>query len=51
MALDKAEWEHTQRADALRTEIEVIEKKLKAEDADWDKEEQRLKAALRRAQE
>jgi hypothetical protein len=33
----------------LRAEIEAIEKKLKAEDADWDEEEGRLKAALRRA--
>jgi hypothetical protein len=48
-ALDKAEREHSQRAAALRTEIEAIEKKLKVEDADWDIEEERLKAALRRA--
>jgi hypothetical protein len=34
---------------ALRTEIEGIEKKLKAEDTDWDEEQRRLKAALRRA--
>jgi hypothetical protein len=48
-ALEKAEQEHTRRAAALRAEIEAIEKKLKAEDADWDEEEGRLKAALRRA--
>jgi hypothetical protein len=48
-ALDKAEEEHTRRAAALRAEIEAIEKKLKAEEADWDEEEARLKAALRRA--
>ena len=47
--LDKAEQEHARRAAALRAEIEAIEKKLKAEDADWDEEEGRLKAALRRA--
>jgi hypothetical protein len=49
--LDKAEAEHTQRVTALRAEIEAIENKLKAENADWDKEEGRLKAALRRARE
>jgi hypothetical protein len=47
--MDKAEAEHTQRVAALRAEIEAIENKLKAENADWDKEEGRLKAALRRA--
>jgi hypothetical protein len=47
-ALEKAEQEHARRAAALRAEIEAIEKKLKAEDADWDEEEGRLKAALRR---
>jgi hypothetical protein len=34
---------------ALRAEIETVEKKLKAEEADWDEEGKRLKAALRRA--
>jgi hypothetical protein len=48
-ALDKAEDEHTLRVTALRADIEGIEKKLKAEEADWDQEEGRLKAALRRA--
>jgi hypothetical protein len=48
-ALDKAEQEHTRRAAALRAEIEAIEEKLNAEEAKWDKEKQRLKAALRRA--
>ena len=48
-ALDKAEEEHTQRAAALRAEIEAIEKKVQAEDADWDEEAKRLKAALQRA--
>jgi hypothetical protein len=49
-ALEKAEDEHAKRAAALRAEIEAIETKLKAEDADWEEEEGRLKAALRRAQ-
>jgi hypothetical protein len=48
-ALEKAEQEHTRRAAALRAEIEAIVKKLKAEDADWNVVEGRLKAALRRA--
>ena len=47
--LDKAEQEHTARAAALRNEIEEIEKKLRHEDAAWNKEEERLRAALRRA--
>jgi hypothetical protein len=48
-ALDKAEGEHAQRVAALRAEIETIERKLKSEDANWDGDEKRLKAALRRA--
>ena len=47
--MDKAEQEHARRAAALRAEIEAIEEKLSAEEADWDKERQRLNAALRRA--
>lgn len=47
--LDEAEQEHTVRAAALRNEIEEIEKKLRHEDAAWNKEEERLRAALRRA--
>ena len=48
-AFDKAEGEHAQRVAALRAEIEAIERKLKSEEADWDGDEKRLKAALRRA--
>ena len=48
-ALDKAEGDHAQRVAALRAEIETIESKLKSEDANWDGDEKRLKAALRRA--
>jgi hypothetical protein len=48
-ALDVAEEKHTQRVAVLRAQIEAIETKLKAENADWDEEEGRLKAALRRA--
>jgi hypothetical protein len=42
-ALDNAEQEHTLRAAALRAELEAIEKKLKAEDTNWDEEAKRLK--------
>ena len=35
--------------DIGRSEIDAIEEKLNAEETDWDKEKQRLKAALRRA--
>ena len=48
-ALDKAEEKHAKRAAALRAEIETIERKLKSEDANWDADEKRLKAALQRA--
>jgi hypothetical protein len=41
-ALDKAEREHAER-------VEALEKRSQAEDARWDKEKERLKAALRRA--
>jgi hypothetical protein len=36
---------------ALRAEIEAIEKKVQADDANWDEEAMQLKAALRRARE
>jgi hypothetical protein len=48
-ALDEAREEHAQRAAALRAEIERIETRLNAEDADWNEKHDRLKAALRRA--
>jgi hypothetical protein len=48
-ALNAAEEKHTQRAAALRAQIEAIEKKVHAEDTNWDEEAKRLKAALRRA--
>jgi hypothetical protein len=47
--LYQAEKKHTERAAALRTELEAIEKKVEAEDVDWNEVEKRLKAALRRA--
>jgi hypothetical protein len=48
-ALDTAEEKHTQRVAVLRAQIEAIENKVQAEDASWDKEKERLNAALRRA--
>jgi hypothetical protein len=49
--LDEAEREHNQRSATLRAQVEVIERKLQAQNADWREEETRLKAALRRARE
>jgi hypothetical protein len=48
-ALDEAKKAHTQRATALHAEIHAVENKLSSENAEWDNEERRLKAALRRA--
>jgi hypothetical protein len=48
-ALDKAEREHAKRAAAVQAEAETIEKRSQAEKARWDKEKERLEAALRRA--
>ena len=50
-ALDKAEEEHAKRANTLRAERDAIQKRLDAEDADWEKEEARLRGTLRRARE
>lgn len=48
-ALDEAAEQHAQRADALRAELEAVEMKVRAEEAGWNKEQKRLKDALRRA--
>ena len=48
-ALDKAEQEHAKRAAAIQAELEAIEKRSQIEEARWDKEKERLGAALRRA--
>jgi hypothetical protein len=48
-ALDKAGRAHTETADEIRAELEALEKNLKAEDARWAKEKDRLETALRRA--
>jgi flagellar biosynthesis GTPase FlhF len=48
-ALDKAEQEHAKRAAAIQAEVEALEKRSQTEEARWDKEKERLEAALRRA--
>ncbi|TYO68371.1 cell envelope biogenesis protein TolA [Bradyrhizobium hipponense] len=48
-ALAKAEQEHAKRAAAIQTEIEALEKRSQTEQVRWDKEKERLEAALRRA--
>jgi hypothetical protein len=48
-ALDKAEQEHAKRAAAIEAEVEALEKRSQTEEARWDKEKERLEAALRRA--
>jgi len=48
-ALDKAEQEHAKRAAAIEAEVETLEKRSQTEQARWDKEKERLEAALRRA--
>lgn len=48
-ALDKAEQEHAKRAAAIQAEVEALEKRSQAEKTRWEKEKERLGAALRRA--
>ncbi len=48
-ALDKAEQNHAKRSAAIQAEVEALEKRLQAEEVRWDKEKERLQAALRRA--
>jgi hypothetical protein len=48
-ALKRAEQEHAKRAAAIEAEVEALEKRSQAEKARWDKEKERLEAALRRA--
>jgi hypothetical protein len=48
-ALDKAEQGHAKRAAAIQAEVEALEKRSQTEEARWDKEKERLEAALRRA--
>ncbi|WP_448040535.1 cell envelope biogenesis protein TolA [Bradyrhizobium liaoningense] len=48
-ALDKAEQEHAKRAAVIQAEVEALEKRSQTEDARWNKEKERLEAALQRA--
>jgi hypothetical protein len=48
-ALERAEREHAKKVAAIQAEVEALEKKSQAEDARWDKEKERLEAALRHA--
>lgn len=45
MALDAAEREHAERSASLQDRIDILEKKLRAEDAGWQAKRDRLKAA------
>ena len=48
-ALDKAEQNHAKRSAAIQAEVEALEKRSQTEETRWDKEKERLQAALRRA--
>jgi hypothetical protein len=48
-ALDKAGQQHAKRAAVIQAEVEALEKRSQSEKARWDKEKERLEAALRRA--
>jgi hypothetical protein len=50
-ALDEAEREHAKRAADIRAEFEALEKRARGEEDRWEKERERLQAALRRARE
>jgi hypothetical protein len=50
-ALEKAEREHHDRTKALRSDLDALEKKLRKEDDQWDKDRSQLQAAVRRARE
>jgi hypothetical protein len=47
--LDRAERQHTERANAIQAEADTIEKRAQAENARWKNEKERLDAALQRA--
>jgi colicin import membrane protein len=47
--LDAAQREHEERSETLHAEQAAIEKRVQAEDERWEKERERLAAALRRA--
>ena len=47
--LDTAEREHAEKAAVIDAEREAVEEKSRTEDARWEKERDRLRAALKRA--
>ena len=47
--MNKAENEHAKRVAAIQAEVEALEKRSQTEEVRWDKEKERLEAALRRA--
>ena len=49
-ALDAAEREHEKKVAAIQAEVTALEKRSRTENVRWDKERQRLEAALLRAQ-
>jgi hypothetical protein len=50
-ALDEAKREHAKRAADIQAEVEAPQKRARTEDDRWEKERERLQAALRRARE
>ncbi|MGY8706172.1 cell envelope biogenesis protein TolA [Bradyrhizobium sp. 18BD] len=50
-ALDAAERGHAERAESIKSGIEALEKQAQAEEGRWEKERERLRAALRKARE
>ncbi len=50
-AFDEAKREHDERAAAIEVEREAVESKAQAEEALWQKQKEKLEAALRRARE
>ena len=48
-ALAKAERNHAEKAAAIQSELEALQKRSRTEDARWHKEKERLETALRRA--
>lgn len=49
--LDEAERKHAKKASEIQAEVEALDKRARAEDDRWEKERERLQAALRRARE
>ncbi|WLA69371.1 cell envelope biogenesis protein TolA [Bradyrhizobium diazoefficiens] len=50
-ALDAAERQHADKAESIRSGIEALEKQAQVEEDRWEKERERLRAALRKARE